>query len=90
MFYKRMTSKGAADEAVSGRSDVPGFKQHRRVRNWTKGVDLFDKDFVFVPVNVRAHWFLVVICYARHFVQSQLGKVSGGLCYGVRLLRWLA
>jgi Ulp1 family protease len=31
---------------------------------WTKGVDIFDKDFLFIPVNYKGeHWFLLVVCY---------------------------
>ncbi|NXV83452.1 SENP2 protease, partial [Atlantisia rogersi] len=31
------------------------------VRRWSKGVDLFSKDIIFVPVNLRSHWTLGVI-----------------------------
>uniref|UniRef100_A0A4W4EYH7 Si:dkey-100n23.3 n=1 Tax=Electrophorus electricus TaxID=8005 RepID=A0A4W4EYH7_ELEEL len=34
-----------------------------RVKTWTRHVDIFDKDFLFVPVNQEAHWYLVVICF---------------------------
>uniref|UniRef100_A0A8C6S897 Ubiquitin-like protease family profile domain-containing protein n=1 Tax=Neogobius melanostomus TaxID=47308 RepID=A0A8C6S897_9GOBI len=34
-----------------------------RVRTWTRHVDIFSKDFIFVPVNQEAHWYLVVICF---------------------------
>jgi Ulp1 family protease len=29
----------------------PAEKKHARVKNWTKKVDLFEKDFIFVPIN---------------------------------------
>ena len=39
-------------------------RHHARVSKWTKDVDLFEKDFIFVPVNYKEeHWFLIVICY---------------------------
>uniref|UniRef100_A0A7N8XQF3 Si:dkey-100n23.3 n=1 Tax=Mastacembelus armatus TaxID=205130 RepID=A0A7N8XQF3_9TELE len=38
-------------------------RRHQRVRTWTRHVDIFDKDFLFVPVNQEAHWYLVVICF---------------------------
>uniref|UniRef100_A0A3Q3WJ15 Ubiquitin-like protease family profile domain-containing protein n=1 Tax=Mola mola TaxID=94237 RepID=A0A3Q3WJ15_MOLML len=37
--------------------------RHQRVKTWTRHVDIFTKDFLFVPVNQEAHWFLVVICF---------------------------
>lgn len=31
------------------------------VKRWARGVDLFAKDFVLVPINIAMHWSLVVI-----------------------------
>lgn len=33
------------------------------MKTWTRHVDIFKKDFLFVPVNQEAHWYLVVICF---------------------------
>lgn len=49
-FYKRYIT---ADRGES----------YARVKQWTKGVDLFEKRFVFVPINQNLHWSLVVICF---------------------------
>ncbi|ESO02003.1 hypothetical protein HELRODRAFT_143979, partial [Helobdella robusta] len=38
-------------------------RRHAHVRTWTRHVDLFSKDFVVVPVNESAHWFLAIICF---------------------------
>ncbi|XP_061421863.1 uncharacterized protein LOC133350993 [Lethenteron reissneri] len=38
-------------------------QRHSRVNSWTRNVDIFSKDFVFVPVNQCSHWFLAVICF---------------------------
>ena len=35
---------------------------HERVRKWTKNVDIFDQDFVLVPIHDTAHWSLAIIC----------------------------
>lgn len=34
-----------------------------RVRKWTRKINVFDKDFLFIPVNFNLHWSLIVICY---------------------------
>lgn len=26
-------------------------RRHSRVKTWTRGVNLFEKDFIFVPIN---------------------------------------
>ncbi|XP_050375868.1 probable ubiquitin-like-specific protease 2B isoform X2 [Argentina anserina] len=45
-------------------STVPGGRAaFQRVRKWTRKVDLFEKDYIFIPVNFNLHWTLVVICH---------------------------
>uniref|UniRef100_A0A7N1A5E1 Ubiquitin-like protease family profile domain-containing protein n=1 Tax=Kalanchoe fedtschenkoi TaxID=63787 RepID=A0A7N1A5E1_KALFE len=34
-----------------------------RVRKWTRKVNLFEKDYIFIPVNSNLHWSLIVICH---------------------------
>ncbi|XP_058759698.1 probable ubiquitin-like-specific protease 2B [Vicia villosa] len=34
-----------------------------RVRKWTRKVNLFEKDYIFIPVNFNLHWSLIVICH---------------------------
>ncbi|KAF0924665.1 hypothetical protein E2562_010258 [Oryza meyeriana var. granulata] len=34
-----------------------------RVRKWTRKINIFAKEFLFVPVNFNLHWSLIVICY---------------------------
>ncbi|CAK5074923.1 unnamed protein product [Meloidogyne enterolobii] len=31
------------------------------VKNWTKKVDIFSKDYVVVPINEEIHWYLAII-----------------------------
>jgi sentrin-specific protease 7 len=34
-----------------------------RVRKWTRKLNLFEKEFIFIPVNFNYHWSLLVICH---------------------------
>uniref|UniRef100_A0A671YYQ3 Ubiquitin-like protease family profile domain-containing protein n=1 Tax=Sparus aurata TaxID=8175 RepID=A0A671YYQ3_SPAAU len=56
-FYKQLSRRRAA-----GENDAPSVP-HQRVKTWTRHVDIFTKDFLFVPVNQEAHWFLVLVCF---------------------------
>ncbi|XP_037541606.1 sentrin-specific protease 6 [Nematolebias whitei] len=61
-FYKRLNQR----ERRSGpdTTSLPIQKRkHNRVKTWTRHVDLFQKDFIFVPINESAHWYLAVICF---------------------------
>lgn len=54
-------------------------QKHARVARWTKNVNLFEKDFIFVPINHNTHWFLSIICFPAlidtHQVNNQALKV---------------
>ncbi|GJM97185.1 hypothetical protein PR202_ga14092 [Eleusine coracana subsp. coracana] len=39
-----------------------------RVRKWTRKINIFEKDFLFVPVNFGLHWSLIVVCYPGEVV----------------------
>ncbi|KAL8097368.1 hypothetical protein AgCh_030488 [Apium graveolens] len=34
-----------------------------RVHKWTRKLNLFEKDYIFIPVNFSFHWSLIVICH---------------------------
>ncbi|XP_008181075.1 sentrin-specific protease 6-like [Acyrthosiphon pisum] len=60
-FYSTLTNLGnmsAIDPSVSRAKN-----RHDKVKKWTKNLDVFKKDFIFVPVNKYKHWFLEVICF---------------------------
>ncbi|XP_060785398.1 sentrin-specific protease 7 isoform X2 [Neoarius graeffei] len=60
-FYKQLTRRDNANEEST--STPTQLRRHQRVRTWTRHVDIFEKDFLFVPVNQEAHWYLVVVCF---------------------------
>ncbi|XP_041662810.1 sentrin-specific protease 7 isoform X2 [Cheilinus undulatus] len=61
-FYKQLTRRDNASEGVTN-DTCQRQRRHQRVKTWTRHVDIFKKDFLFVPVNQEAHWYLVVICF---------------------------
>ncbi|KAK8741250.1 hypothetical protein OTU49_002576, partial [Cherax quadricarinatus] len=65
-FYKRLTSK-PKKRRLNAPEDDPKLsaaeKRHARVKSWTKSVDIFSKDFIIIPINEHAHWFLAIICF---------------------------
>ncbi|XP_030626862.1 sentrin-specific protease 6 [Chanos chanos] len=61
-FYKRLNQRERRN--VTDTANLPIQKRkHNRVKTWTRHVDLFQKDFIFVPINESAHWYLAVICF---------------------------
>lgn len=50
-----------------------------------QGVDLFSKDFIFVPVHGSIHWSLVIICYPGNVPLLPGEQSKGGDCSPVML-----
>ncbi|XP_005299676.1 sentrin-specific protease 6 isoform X8 [Chrysemys picta bellii] len=61
-FYKRLNQRERRNLHETANLSVQQ-KRHGRVKTWTRHVDIFEKDFIFVPLNEAAHWFLAVICF---------------------------
>lgn len=57
-FYQRLT-KG------KGRSHI----DYEGIKRWTAKVDVFAYDYVIVPVNEHAHWYLAIICNTPAFLK---------------------
>ncbi|XP_051998704.1 sentrin-specific protease 7-like isoform X1 [Xyrauchen texanus] len=79
-FYKQLTRRDNANEDST--STPAQVRRHQRVKTWTRHVDIFDKDFLFVPVNQEAHWYLVVICFPgleepQYVKREDMGSVQG-------------
>ena len=53
--------------------------RHDRVKRWTRKVNIFEKDFVVIPINENYHWYLCIICYPGqvcHMVTWSLSECS--------------
>ncbi|KAH0622098.1 hypothetical protein JD844_024078 [Phrynosoma platyrhinos] len=61
-FYKRLNQRERRNPQETSNLTIQQ-KRHGRVKTWTRHVDIFEKDFIFVPLNEAAHWFLAVICF---------------------------
>lgn len=51
-FYDSLTSMKAGHKGIN----------YDAVQKWTRGTDIFTYDFVVVPVNESAHWYVAIIC----------------------------
>ncbi|WFD43248.1 Ulp1 peptidase [Malassezia psittaci] len=46
-------------------------KSYGQVRKWTKGVDIFSKKYVVVPINQHLHWYLAIIVNPAAILQER-------------------
>ncbi|XP_012568674.1 probable ubiquitin-like-specific protease 2A isoform X2 [Cicer arietinum] len=57
-FFRKLAD---LDKDPSSASD--GRAAFQRVRKWTRKVNLFEKDYIVIPINYSLHWSLIVICH---------------------------
>lgn len=62
-FFNSFFFRKLADLDKDPSSASEGRAAFQRVRKWTRKVDLFEKDYIFIPVNFNLHWSLLVICH---------------------------
>ncbi|XP_066031270.1 sentrin-specific protease 7 isoform X3 [Chamaea fasciata] len=60
-FYKCLTRTEKTSEGDVKVSAAQ--RRHKRVRTWTRHINIFNKDYIFVPVNEESHWYIAVICF---------------------------
>jgi hypothetical protein len=52
-----------------------GERTWRRVRKYTQDSNLFERDFLIIPICEHLHWYLTIICYpSRVFVNQSISK----------------
>jgi Ulp1 protease family, C-terminal catalytic domain len=51
-FFERLMQSSKGKKGIN----------YESVQKWTRTIDIFDRDFVIVPVNESFHWYLVIIC----------------------------
>lgn len=47
-----------------------GTVNYEGVKNWTAKVDLLSFDYIIVPINEHAHWYVAMICNAKALLSS--------------------
>jgi len=61
-FWKKLLGAGVEDELPPGTTAEARDKAaHQRVARWTRGMDVFSKDYLFVPICGDLHWTLAII-----------------------------
>ncbi|XP_026664344.2 probable ubiquitin-like-specific protease 2B isoform X2 [Phoenix dactylifera] len=62
-FFNSFFFRKLADMDKDPGSASEGRAAFLRVRKWTRKVNIFEKDYIFIPVNFNLHWSLLVICH---------------------------
>ena len=63
-FYRKLTQGKRAPNTALGQVDRYD-AGHMQVARWTKGVDIFAKNYVISPINMAAHWSVAIMANLR-------------------------
>ncbi|CAG2109746.1 unnamed protein product [Medioppia subpectinata] len=68
LFFMQLTEKRGPkrkNPSLPQSDDPYTFDQRyeKKLKNWTKNVDLFSKDFLVFPIIRESHWFVAIVCY---------------------------
>ncbi|OIV96188.1 hypothetical protein TanjilG_14865 [Lupinus angustifolius] len=67
-FFNCFFFRKLADLDKDPSSACDGKAAFQRVRKWTRRVNLFEKDYIIIPINYSLHWSLIVICHPGEVV----------------------
>ncbi|GLT79914.1 hypothetical protein SLA2020_513820 [Shorea laevis] len=70
-FFNSFFFRKLADLDKDPSSISDGRAAFLRVHKWTRKVDIFGKDYIFIPVNFNLHWSLIVICHPGEVARIQ-------------------
>ncbi|XP_047161008.1 probable ubiquitin-like-specific protease 2A isoform X6 [Vigna umbellata] len=62
-FFNSFFFRKLADLDKDPASACDGRAAFQRVRKWTRKVNLFEKDYILIPINYSLHWSLIAICH---------------------------
>ncbi|KAK3185160.1 hypothetical protein Dsin_032446 [Dipteronia sinensis] len=75
-FFNSFFFRKLADLDKDPSSACEGKAAFQRVRKWTRKVNLFEKDYVFIPINYSFHWSLIVICHPGEVVYCKDDEIE--------------
>nr|XP_046913832.1 sentrin-specific protease 6-like [Dermatophagoides farinae] len=53
---------------VNNTNDILENSYHKKLKKWTKDIDIFSKDFLLIPLVIKGHWFLIILCYIGNVI----------------------
>lgn len=65
-FYATLTNTAKGKRGIN----------YEGVQKWTRNVDLFDHDYVIVPINECAHWYVAIICNLSCLKKKKTGNAE--------------
>nr|WBY50556.1 hypothetical protein [Glycine max] len=73
-FFPKLVDLSTDNRSIA----CDGKAAFQRVSNWTRKVNLFEKDYIFIPINYSLHWSLIVICHPGEVMKCYRDEETKG------------
>ena len=73
-FYKQYTDNL---QRITNRKEPAKNKREKAfqsVSSWTRGVNIFEKSMVMIPINDHCHWSLAIVCNLNQFLKPSMDE----------------
>lgn len=67
-FYRKLTANNHQRVSFIGGSQSQETRNalaHRQVRKWTQNINIFERDFLFIPICEHLHWYLIIVAFPK-------------------------
>ncbi|KAJ2515720.1 hypothetical protein GGI11_003678 [Coemansia sp. RSA 2049] len=76
---KTPTTNAELDPNRSAAPANPVEAVYKQLKKWTANVELFEKKYIFVPINENLHWYLAIIVNPKEMIsKGSIGSAAGG------------
>ncbi|KAJ2137974.1 hypothetical protein IW136_003305 [Coemansia sp. RSA 678] len=76
-FFRKLSHRNKATPANSDSNPMDAV--HKQLQKWTASVELFEKQYIFVPINENTHWYLAIIANSDMLLSEAKNTASATL-----------
>ncbi|KAJ2173438.1 hypothetical protein GGF45_004393, partial [Coemansia sp. RSA 551] len=76
-FFRKLSHRNKATPANSDSNPMDAV--HKQLQKWTASVELFEKQYIFVPINENTHWYLAIIANSDILLSEAKNTASATL-----------
>jgi len=66
-FFQKLSGCKSKEKTAAGEAEA-----YAGVRKWTKGIDIFKKDFLVIPINEHMHWYFMIVLNPGKLLDPQI------------------
>ena len=49
-------------------------ENYKSIKRWTRKVDIFEKDYLIIPINAFKHWYCIIVVNPGAIIDEKSGK----------------